>query len=116
LEWRRAPTTTFNLLVDGSIPSRPNYSSFSDLRAASRAQASLSHRFVSGSNEKRQRFAIAAARQSLSESALLRRLVELMLASAPSDDLADPVAPSDPRDARLTIRLVFEDRALLRAA
>jgi len=24
LEWRRAPTTTFNPLVDGSIPSRPN--------------------------------------------------------------------------------------------
>lgn len=37
-----------------------------------------------------------------------------MLASAPSDDLAEPVAPPDSRDARLTVRLVPEDRALLR--
>ena len=46
------------------------------------------------SSETKQRFAIAAAGQSLSESALLRRLIELMLASAPSNDLAEPVAPS----------------------
>jgi hypothetical protein len=65
------------------------------------------------SNETKQRFATAAAGQSLSESALLRRLIELMLASAPSNDLAEPVAPSDLRDARLTVRLVPEDRALL---
>ncbi len=66
------------------------------------------------SNEAKQRFATAAARQSLSESALLKRLVEQMLASAGIDDVADPIAPPDPRDARLTIRLVPEDRALLR--
>jgi hypothetical protein len=66
------------------------------------------------SSETKQRFATAAARQSLSESALLKRLVEQMLASAPSGDLADPVAPPDLRDARVTIRLVPEDRALLR--
>ncbi|MGH8211533.1 MAG: plasmid mobilization protein [Steroidobacteraceae bacterium] len=64
--------------------------------------------------ETKQRFATAAARQSLSESALLKRLVEHMLASAPSDDHAEPIAPSDRRDARLTVRLVPEDRALLR--
>jgi hypothetical protein len=66
------------------------------------------------SNEARQRFAAAAARQSLSESALLKRLVEQMLASAGIDDVAEPIASPDPRDARLTIRLVPEDRALLR--
>jgi hypothetical protein len=66
------------------------------------------------SNEAKRRFATAAARQGLSESALLKRLVEQMLGSAKIDDLAEPVAPLDPRDARLTVRLVPEDRALLR--
>ena len=66
------------------------------------------------SSETKLRFAIAAERQSLSESALLRRLVELMLTNTPTDDLAEPVAPSDARHARLTVRLVPEDRALLR--
>lgn len=66
------------------------------------------------STETKRRFASAAARQSLSESALLKRLVEQMLATVPSDHLAEPVAASDPRDARLTVRLVPEDRALLR--
>src|ERR1700691_520223 len=66
------------------------------------------------SNEAKQRFATAAARQSLSKSALLKRLVEQMLASAEVDDVAGPIAPPDPRAARLTVRLVPEDRALLR--
>ena len=66
------------------------------------------------SNEAKQRFATAAARQSLSESALLKRLVEQMLASAGIDDVAEPFASPDRRDARLTVRLVPEDRALLR--
>jgi len=66
------------------------------------------------SNETKQRFATAAARQSLSESALLKRLVEQMLASAEIGDGAKPIAAPDPRDARLTVRLVPEDRALLR--
>jgi predicted DNA binding CopG/RHH family protein len=66
------------------------------------------------SNEAKQRFASAAARQSLSESALLKRLVEQMLASAEIGDVAEAVAPLDRRDARLTVRLVPEDRALLR--
>jgi predicted DNA binding CopG/RHH family protein len=66
------------------------------------------------SAETKQRFATAAARQGLSESALLKRLVEQMLASVPADELANPVAPPEPRDARLTVRLVPEDRALLR--
>jgi hypothetical protein len=59
------------------------------------------------------RFAAAAARQGLSESALLRRLVEQMLASSGLE--AQPMdPPADLRDARVTIRLVAEDRALLR--
>jgi len=66
------------------------------------------------SNEAKQRFSAAAARQSLSESALLKRLVEQMLASAEIDQFVEPVAPVDPRDARLAVRLVPEDRALLR--
>ena len=66
------------------------------------------------SAEAKQRFAAAAARQGLSESALLKRLVEQMLASAGTDDLSDPIAPVDLRDARVTVRLVPEDRALLR--
>ena len=66
------------------------------------------------SNEAKQRFATAAARQGVSVSALLKRLIEQMLASARIDDLADPVVPLDPRHARLTVRLVPEDRALLR--
>jgi hypothetical protein len=37
-----------------------------------------------------------------------------MLASAEIEDFAEPVAALDPRDARLTVRLVPEDRALLR--
>jgi predicted DNA binding CopG/RHH family protein len=63
--------------------------------------------------ETKQRFASAAARQGLSESALLKRLVEQML-SASSEEAVAPVVPVDPRDARVTVRLVPEDRALLR--
>jgi hypothetical protein len=61
----------------------------------------------------KERFAAAAARQGLSESALLRRLVEQMLAS---NGLVTQVLepPLHQRDARVTIRLVAEDRALLR--
>lgn len=65
------------------------------------------------SNETKQRFATAAASLNLSESALLRRLIELMLASAPCNDLAEPAARAGLRDARLTVRLAPEDRALL---
>ena len=42
--------------------------------------------------EAKQRFAAVAARQSLSESAPLKRLVEQMLASAAINDVAEPVA------------------------
>jgi hypothetical protein len=65
------------------------------------------------SAETKQRFATAAARQGLSESALLKRLIEQMLAVGPADEAALP-APVPARDARLTIRLVADDQALLR--
>ena len=65
------------------------------------------------SAETKQRFASAAARQGLSESALLKRLIELMLAAGAGDQGALP-APVRLRDARVTIRLVGDDQALLR--
>jgi len=61
----------------------------------------------------KQRFTSAAARQGLSESALLKRLIDQMLAVGPEEVIARLV-PVDLRDARVTIRLVPEDRALLR--
>jgi len=63
--------------------------------------------------ETKQRFASAAARQGLSESALLKRVVDQMLATGSEEAIA-PVTPLDPRDARVTVRLVPEDRSLLR--
>jgi predicted DNA binding CopG/RHH family protein len=66
------------------------------------------------SNETKKCFATAAARQGLSESALLKRLIEQMLASAETHTVSESFAPPDPRDARVTVRLVPEDRALLR--
>lgn len=59
------------------------------------------------------RFAVAAARRGLSESALLKRLVEQLLAGAAEDLTAQRPAPVA-RNARLTVRLVADDRLLLR--
>jgi hypothetical protein len=59
------------------------------------------------------RFAAAAARQGLSESALLKRLVEQLLAAAGEESTAEPPAPVA-RDARVTVRLVPDDSLLLR--
>jgi hypothetical protein len=61
----------------------------------------------------KQRFSSAAARQGLSESALLKRLIDQMLAAGQEEAIA-PLVPVDLRDARVTVRLVPEDRALLR--
>jgi hypothetical protein len=66
--------------------------------------------------ETKEKVRTLAARQQLSESALLQRLIDLMLQTAgagaqgPIDDDAKP-----PRDARVTIRLRGEDQALLHA-
>jgi predicted DNA binding CopG/RHH family protein len=61
------------------------------------------------------RFSAAAARQDLSESALLKRLVEQMLSVTPNEANSKPSIQWEPRGARLTVRLVPEDRLLLRA-
>ena len=61
----------------------------------------------------KQSFAIVAARQGLSASAFLKRLVQQVLAASNSDGVA-PSMPVQARDARVTIRLVAEDQALLR--
>jgi hypothetical protein len=63
--------------------------------------------------ETKQHFALAAIRQGLSESALLKRLVEQML-SVGAEEPVSLLPPIESRDTRLTIRLVHEDRALLR--
>ena len=63
--------------------------------------------------ETKQRFSSAAARQGLSESALLKRLVDQMLATGSGEEIAS-VVPVDLRDARVTVRLVPVDRAVLR--
>jgi predicted DNA binding CopG/RHH family protein len=59
------------------------------------------------------RFTVAAERQGLSESALLKRLVEQMLAGAGEELTAERPAPIA-RDARVTVRLVPDDSLLLR--
>jgi predicted DNA binding CopG/RHH family protein len=64
--------------------------------------------------ETKTRFSAAAARQGLSESALLKRLVEQMLSAAPNEANSNPSIRSEPRGARLTVRLVLDDRLLLR--
>jgi hypothetical protein len=68
------------------------------------------------SRETKERFGAVASGQGLSESALLKRLIDLMLltagaaASGQIDDTSKPV-----RDARVTVRLRAEDQVLLHA-
>lgn len=62
----------------------------------------------------KERFAAAAARQGLSESALLKRLVEQLLTVAGDEPIAIQRPAPLARDARLTVRLVPHDRLLLR--
>ena len=59
------------------------------------------------------RFAAAAAREGLSESALLKRLVEQLLAGVGEELTPERPAPVA-RDARVTVRLVPDDSRLLR--
>ena len=61
----------------------------------------------------KRRLSAVAACHGISESALLRRLVEQMLASGGPVSVPT-VATSDTRAARLTIRLMPDDRLLLR--
>ena len=61
----------------------------------------------------KERFAAAAARQGLSESALLKRLVEQVLAGAGEELTVERPAPVA-RNSRVTVRLVPGDSLLLR--
>lgn len=65
--------------------------------------------------ETKERFAAVARRQGLSDSALLKRLVELMLQSASAADVATLAgADRTARDSRLTVRIRPDDQLLLR--
>src|SRR5271154_3083611 len=65
--------------------------------------------------ETKERFAAVARYQGLSDSALLKRLVELMLQSASAAELRKPGdADRASRDSRLTVRIRPDDQLLLR--
>ena len=62
----------------------------------------------------KQRFAVLARELGLSESALLKRSVNLMLHSIDATDAALPMLPARvPRDLRLSVRLRPDDHRLL---
>jgi hypothetical protein len=65
--------------------------------------------------ETKERFAAVARHQGLSDSALLKRLVELMLQSASAAEAGTPVdAVRTSRGSRLTVRIRPDDQLLLR--
>jgi Bacterial mobilisation protein (MobC) len=65
--------------------------------------------------ETKERFAAVARHQGLSDSALLKRLVELMLQSATAGEPGTPGgAGRTSRDCRLTVRIRPDDQLLLR--
>ena len=62
----------------------------------------------------KERFAALARHQGLSDSALLKRLIELMLQTAGAGEAATvPVVSRASRDSRLTVRLHPADQSLL---
>jgi hypothetical protein len=69
------------------------------------------------SKETKARFAAVARQQGISDSGLLKRLVELMLRSTDpvSYDARTSVEPEPTRSTRLTVRLRPDDEMLLRA-
>jgi hypothetical protein len=65
--------------------------------------------------ETKERFAAVARHQRLSDSALLKRLVDLMLQSAGAAEVGTPGgADRTSRDSRLTVRIRPDDQLLLR--
>ena len=65
--------------------------------------------------ETKERFAAIARHQGLSDSALLKRLIELMLQGASAAEVGMPEGESRiPRESRLTVRIRPDDRLLLR--
>ena len=64
--------------------------------------------------ETKERFAAVARHQGLSDSALLKRLVDLMLQGASAAELGMPEGESRaPRECRLTVRIRPDDQLLL---
>jgi predicted DNA binding CopG/RHH family protein len=66
------------------------------------------------SKETKGRFAAVARHQGLSDSALLKRLVELMLQTANAGETALATASRPLRDSRLSVRLRPEDYMMMR--
>lgn len=67
------------------------------------------------SPDTKQRFGMVAAQLGLSESAFLKRLVELSLQSTQAATVTMPESPTNPvRGVRLSVRLRPEDQLLLR--
>jgi hypothetical protein len=65
--------------------------------------------------ETKERFAAVARHQGLSDSALLKRLVELTLQTASAGEVVTPAAADrTPRDSRLSVRIRPDDQLLLR--
>jgi hypothetical protein len=65
--------------------------------------------------ETKERFAAVAGHQGLSDSALLKRLVDLMLQSASAAEVGTPGgADRTSRDSRLTVRIRPDDQLFLR--
>ena len=65
--------------------------------------------------EAKERFAAVARHQGLSDSALLKRLVELMLQGASAAEVPNPAAADrGSRGSRLTVRIRPDDQLLLR--
>ena len=75
------------------------------------AEALISARVTA---ETKKRFAELARRQGLSQSALMKRLVETALPSVPFDPLADGPAKPLPSNGRISVRLPPDDLMLLR--
>jgi hypothetical protein len=67
------------------------------------------------SDETKQRFSVIASKQGLSESALLKRLIQLMFHTTNLEvGAAVQVQGSAPRGSRVTVRLQADDQLLLR--
>jgi hypothetical protein len=65
--------------------------------------------------ETKERFAAVARHRGLSDSALLKRLVELMLQGAGAEEMGTPEGPDrTTRGSRLTVRIRPDDQLLLR--
>jgi hypothetical protein len=74
---------------------------------------SMTHLSTWVDHDTKRRFAAIANHEGMSESAMLKRIVELMLRSTSASSV---LIPSDrsPRDTRVTVRLRADDQQLLR--